>query len=587
MNSNTSAVKPVVRQRFDQIQFNDSIIDDAVSRLCPAFFSSEIPVNQNFTPLNHFPVSDLGEHERKLRKGIQLTSPAGLAKPEAIALSRGAKVGQRSATASDSAKARFYFDSHKLRELHKLETHADNRQLQQTVLAPFAATHNEINPSRVCRKTGEVYATHNPIARIYKRDWANQYRVRVEASVSNSEPPSANQGERITSELNSRAASKIMDSGAYVQVAKGGFTTFLTLTFDTAARARIVSGESTIGAEVSRFFSAAKKMYQRGWVCDEKIVETRNGIDCIGASAVPEETQGEGEFDYIWCAEMPDNQDGEPNPHCHVLLRWSVPRVFFDEWAKRLEKLWGLGFAKLERIRNANAASGYLLKALGYVAKGSKSDQGEIRGNRYNISKGARAPAWECIASYEADNMTAIINELKDRWNYENRWRFAQIKAKKDEASQAQKAYDKIKFAKKPKLRSQADKLRSKIDKLSRDISGVYQTIKAKGARASDYHITITGKERLDKFLSWASGSRGWNPQELDAMDSGELGHYRKPLQVNQSKRISTIISTRKAWRNAAKWSGLLWFLDTHEKVKQDVASLSDWLEYQQMELPA
>ncbi|WP_411991364.1 hypothetical protein [Agarivorans sp. DSG3-1] len=572
---------------MSDIHFNDSIIDDAVSRLCPAFFSSEIPVNQNFTPLNHFPVSDLSEHERRLRKGIQLTSPAGLAKPESNSLVQRCKSRTPTNTASDSAKSRFYFESLKLAELHKLETHHDSFAIQQTTLNAFEATRAEINPSRVCRKTGEVYATHNPIARIYKRDWSNQYRVRVEASVSNSEPPSANQGERITTELKSRAASKIMDSGAFVQVAKGGFTTFLTLTFEPAARKRIVAGDSTIGAEVSRFFSAAKKMYQRGWVCDEQILDTRNGFDCIGASAVPEETQGEGDFDYIWCAEMPDNQDGESNPHCHVLLRWSVPRVFFDEWAKRLEKLWGLGFAKLERIRNADAASGYLLKALGYVAKGSKSDQGEIRGNRYNISKGARAPAWECIASYEAENMTAIINELKDRWNYENRWRFAQIKAKKDEASQAQSAYDKIKFAKKPKLRSQADKLRAKIDKLSGDISGVYQTIKAKGARADTYHITITGKEKLDKFLSWAIGSRGWNPQELDTLASGQLGHYGKPLQVNQSKRITSIIETRKAWRNAAKWSGLLWFLDTHEKVKQDVASLSDWLEYQQMELPA
>ncbi|HHF3091087.1 TPA: hypothetical protein ACPJ1J_004892, partial [Vibrio alginolyticus] len=81
-------------------------------------------------------------------------------------------------------------------------------------------------------------------------------------------------------------------------------------------------------------------------------------------------------------------------------------------WAKRLEKIWGHGFAKLERIKKPKAAGSYIIKAVGYAAKGENADQGLIKGNRYNIAKCSRAPAWETLASFEAGNMTAIIKEL-------------------------------------------------------------------------------------------------------------------------------------------------------------------------------
>ncbi|GAB1620638.1 hypothetical protein AAOGI_06880 [Agarivorans albus] len=527
--------------------------------------------------LGDLPTNDTKNLDAALILRQQYTSPAGLAKPEDNRLVQRRKSRTPTENASASArKPHFFFDSHKAKEIHRLEQHFigenDKRPLKTTWVDKHVCTRApKANPRFINKQTGEIYATNNPKARIYHRAWANQYRVRVEAQTSCSEPPASNEGERTTKELNSRAASKIMDAGAYVQVAKGGFTTFLTLTFDDDARARIISGESTIGAEVSRFFSAAKKMYQRGWVCEERILDTRGGIDSISASAVPAETKCKGDFDYIWCAEMPENKKGEPNPHCHVLLRWSVPYVFFAQWAERLEKLWGLGFAKLERIRNAEAASGYLLKALGYITKGSKKDQGEIRGNRYNISAGARAPAWECIASFEAENMCAIINELKDRWHLEHQPIRQQLKANQKELKQKTAIYMKAKFSSKPESNKVAENLKKRIAKLDEQIKQGYQALKAKGARADNYHITINGKEKLSQFLHWAMEKRGWLP-ELNKT---------KPLSLTE---ISLIKRARIAWRNAADWGRWAWSIcqDAASKPEPDT-NLINFIEYESL----
>ncbi|PSU70378.1 rolling circle replication-associated protein [Photobacterium phosphoreum] len=67
----------------------------------------------------------------------------------------------------------------------------------------------------------------------------------------------------------------------------------------------------------------------------------------LKAAAVP--------LDYCWVAEMPANEDGEPNPHVHILLRWLVPKTHFFAWVGRLERIWGNGFAKIERIKHAKA----------------------------------------------------------------------------------------------------------------------------------------------------------------------------------------------------------------------------------------
>ena len=45
----------------------------------------------------------------------------------------------------------------------------------------------------------------------------------------------------------------------------------------------------------------------------------------------------------------------------------------------------------------------------------TKGDQGLIRGNRYGISASARAPKWELLSSFEADNMIALIAEWREK----------------------------------------------------------------------------------------------------------------------------------------------------------------------------
>lgn len=421
-------------------------------------------------------------------------------------------------------------------------------------------------------ETGEVTEWRRGArARLYFREWSDEYRVRVEAQTSVSNPPEANSGERETAELSSAGARKIMESGAYVQVVRGGFTTFLTLTFEPAARARIISGETTIGAEVSRFFDAAKQMYRRGWAMDNEVLKSKNGYDCFGAQCIPDETSHDDEFDYIWCAEMPKNKQGEPNPHCHILLRWSVPEYLFFDWAFRIERLWGFGFANLQRIHTAEAAAGYLLKALGYMAKGHDHDQGVIRGNRYNISKSARAPKWECIASFYADNMTAIINELRDRWHWEDAPTRARIADAKEQIHEKSRAYM---VAKHQHRYDTADKLKHRLEQLTDKIKSGWQKLRNREARADEYQITMKGSDRLHKFLTWATARRGWR---LVAPDDYEL-----PDEYQQT-RINWIKDARKMWRNAAKWAGFNWFYSTHELVTVDAGTMADYIQWEQL----
>jgi len=358
--------------------------------------------------------------------------------------------------------------------------------------------------------TGEILkpkvGRRGAVARIYEREWANSYRIRVMAQSSASEPPPQQEGDRETSQLSQKGASKILDSGAYVSTVRGGFTTFLTLTFDSEARERIATQESTIGKEVSRFFDAISKMYQRGW----KFTNDKN--DNVSVPALGDA------LDYIWVAEMPENKKGESNPHCHVLLRWGVDKELFQPWAARIESNWGLGFAKLERIKNADAASGYLLKALGYVVKGESQDQGTFKGNRYNISKAARAPAWECLAEFEAQNMCAIINEVREKWIRKDKPTQSIINKAKWKLTSYKKAYN-IQKAKKGRTQTERNitlgKMQKRIAEFEKTISDNYEKLTSRGARANEYQVTFNSPELLAKFIGWANTSRYWGAEML------------------------------------------------------------------------
>ncbi|MFM2481168.1 hypothetical protein [Celerinatantimonas sp. YJH-8] len=504
------------------------ILNDAIAGIEPAFFGSEYhPEVLPPIPEIEGPVFDAKQADLDLLHLIQRTSRA--APPEA----GDPRLVQR----------------RKNRTLFNVE-HPDGRGD-----IPFAYDH----------ESGEIIEWRRGArARLYFRKWSDEYRVRVEAQTSVSIPPETNSGERETSELSNTGARKIMESGAYVQVVRGGFTTFLTLTFNNEACERIQSGATNIGKEVSRFFSAAKKMYQRGFAMDHEILNHKQGYDIIGGQCLPEETAHNDTFDYIWCAECPKGKSRDINPHCHVLLRWTVPEYLFYDWAYRIERLWKQGFANLQRIHTAEAAAGYLLKALGYMAKGHDHEQGVIRGNRYGISKNARAPKWECIASFYADNMTAIINELRDRWHFEDAPVRARIANAKEQITEKSRAYM---IAKRQHRYDTAQKLKARLEQLTNTIKSGWQKLRSREARADEYQITMKGSDRLHKFLTWATARRGWR---LAAPDDHEL-----PDEYRQT-RIDWIKGARKAWRTAAEWAGFHWFNTTYEQIRIDAGTMED-----------
>lgn len=147
------------------------------------------------------------------------------------------------------------------------------------------------------------------------------------------------------------------------------------------------TAETTIGKEVSRFLDGAKKLYRRGWFASHTVeVDSESGAKyCkleeteVPGHSKPSDvgpTQEPADFHYIWVAECPANEHGEPNPHVHVLINWQVQPDLFEAWSQRLEKLWGHGFANLQRLQKPQAAGSYLIKAVGYAAKGENADQG-------------------------------------------------------------------------------------------------------------------------------------------------------------------------------------------------------------------
>lgn len=290
--------------------------------------------------------------------------------------------------------------------------------------------------------------------------------------------------------------------------------------------------ETTIGKEVSRLLDAMKKMYQRGWVADHTIqIDEDSGQPyCdLKVEKVPPHlgkpsdigpTNKPLDFHYIWVAECPANDDGEPNPHVHMLLKWNVEPRFFRAWAKRLEKIWGHGFSNIERIRKPKAAGSYIIKAVGYAAKGGDSEQGLIKGNRYNISASTRAPKWECLASFEAGNMTAIIKELGhklDQWK-----KPLKRKATKLAAAKAQTIKAKSIAVQQGKPKELTDKMQSRIIRLEKQVEKVNKELRERGVFASSdnrFSVTFEGddsKTKVDEFLFWAAGARGWSMECRD-----------------------------------------------------------------------
>ncbi|ORT52649.1 hypothetical protein ST37_01785 (plasmid) [Vibrio sp. qd031] len=427
-------------------------------------------------------------------------------------------------------------------------------------------------------------AQHHTRAYLMRRDWSKQTKLQIINHPAPSDAPEINVGERYTESLTTRAVKKIFESGAYVAECQGGFTTFLTLTFTTEQRERLFGGEMTIGSEVSRFLDGAKKMYQRGWVAE---VGNKDLITDTVMESVPAK---ESDFHYLWVAECPANVDGEPNPHVHLLLNWQVEPKHFQSWSQRLENLWGHGFAKLERIRHGQGAAKYLLKAVGYAAKGKNADQGLIKGNRYNIARCSRAPSWEVLASFEVDNMAAIIKECGYKLE---QWKAPFMRQKSTLNWLKKKASE----AKETKQYKKLNALKKKVEAAEQTALINREKINERGAHASSlnpFSITFEGEsstEKMDSFLVWAAGARGWSMVGTESTgDHKSGGQGLQPLQL-EDIRIDAVnqyyqeherfLLRRASWQAQLNQSRPETFtIEEIERIEADV--MADYFSYQE-----
>ena len=411
---------------------------------------------------------------------------------------------------------------------------------------------------------------------IERRDWCGEYRIRMETRAANSELPPEQAGDRVTAMLTDRGARKISESCYYVATARGGYSTFLTLTLTAEAREKLArrvvrpaypmtetgylkpaitparakpgpfcpdfSGTDQIATdnqkaeiaaeysalhpetgrpftplreawawsvqkEASRFFEAAGKMYQRGWQYQNDKGETVRvpGSRALYCVMGEDEDKTGARFtrlkwwreplDYLWVAENPDRIDEETgevlgeNPHLHVLMRWRVDYRHFQAWAKRLERLWGQGMAHLEKLKDPAKAGGYVAKAAGYLSKSQgKTDQGEIRGNRYGISSRARAPGWIECERHQVGMMGWLLAEAHEAWNRKHGPKIQQ----------------------REQLKRQLDKAttpahRQKIGKILEGVRAKLEPL----PKISKYGAIFKTAEQKQRFIIWAK-KQGW-----------------------------------------------------------------------------
>ncbi|PCI43993.1 MAG: hypothetical protein COB41_05505, partial [Proteobacteria bacterium] len=239
------------------------------------------------------------------------------------------------------------------------------------------------------------------------RDWCDQYRIRTRVNTEMSISPPLNDGERASLMLSDRGARKIAESCEYMSMKYQGYKTFATGTFTEEVREKIAKNETTVQREATRTMDGMVKMYQRGW--EYKVGGRVEKLSGHTSGNRPDKLR------YCWVVEIPQNQNGEDNPHIHMLIDWRVEPKHFKAWSRRIESIWGNGYFHLEKILNADAAGAYMAKAAGYITKAhGQADQGKVIGNRYAISCSARAPEWVTLSVHELGVMGRLIRETYD-----------------------------------------------------------------------------------------------------------------------------------------------------------------------------
>ncbi|MCG3758856.1 hypothetical protein EXA21_04705 [Vibrio cincinnatiensis] len=312
---------------------------------------------------------------------------------------------------------------------------------------------------------------------------------------------------------------------------------------------RVVGAKTTIGAEVSGFINALKKARKRGFKAYVTERDSESGrLYCPfpkqEACVMPEKS----DFHYMWVAECPANEGGEPNPHVHLLMDWDMTPELFTAWAEKIESLWGNGFANLQRIKKPEAAGTYIIKAVGYAAKGDKENQGIIRGNRYGMAACTRAPKWETLTSFEADNMAGIICELGHKLD---RWKKPILRSIKRAETLKEQSIKAAGIAKAKNDVATLAKLKNRIARLENQIKNARAETKAAGMHVSAknrFCITFDKKAeiRINQFLKWAAGARGWSMTPL--YNDVDLSDIKEAAQVQYQNQYQEFIEKRAYW---------------------------------------
>ncbi len=354
------------------------------------------------------------------------------------------------------------------------------------------------------------------------KEWADEWRLRTEVDGQNLQPPEQ-AGQRISDMLSHRGASKIAESCAFMAVKKGGYKTFVTGTFKEAVREKIANGETTIQKEVSRTMDALQKMYQRGWT-------TKSGERIDG------HTDG---LPYCWVVEVPKNDEGEDNPHIHMLLGWRVDFRIFKEWAARIEKLWGNGYFHLEKIKDSLCAGAYMAKAAGYLSKAQDSDtQGEVKGNRYGISSVARAPGWVTYAKAQLHIVSQLIVDVYDHLTQKYGEQFRERKR----LNKALSTIPKDKKGLRQRLGKKLAKVRDTLNKLP--------------IRCNQYQVVIKNTGDAYRFFNWCVNEEDPGNEFLPKKEPGMAWLPGKTPGAKDSLYFNTLykkIERRKLWRRLAR----------------------------------
>jgi hypothetical protein len=412
------------------------------------------------------------------------------------------------------------------------------------------------------------------------REWADEWRVRTQVDATSGTVPDAQTGARITELLSNHGAKKIAESCEFMSLKKGGYKTFVTGTFDETTRKMIEAGETTIQREVSRSMDALQKMYQRGWTTSkgEKVEGVEPEYEYYTARNGEQKRKLLNGLSYCWVVEIPKNENGDNNPHVHMLLGWRIPRRLFADWSGRIERIWKNGYFHLEKIKDCLCAGAYMAKAAGYMTKGNGDDsQGQVRGNRYGISDSARAPDWVTIGKSQLHTMGQLIADVYDHLTIKHGSKYRARKQLKEQLDATPKTEKKTR------------------EEIGKKLQEVREQIKSIPVRCNKYQIILKGREAASAFIGWAKGekiARDWLPDVVPkelAWSEGDMptakdSHFFRRL-AKRLKVINRGFIDRKRMRLAAINTDeiLAFFAERWEGFKNE--AFGGWSEYETLDL--